>query len=358
MSVRLSELHDPVIESTSPKEGVNALRARFERFGQSDNMTGGNQNYPTRSSPPLRPITPPARKTQGPARPPPPKPSEKPRRPNSDIITEPVDRRQTRTPPVKGYSSPDLQEPQHPLAKVKSRSVGDLKVIREVGVEQTDSGGVSAPVQEITDSPSPAKKGKKGKNKTKSKGDHSEESSGSGKKFWRLKGTKSVDVNSSPKSSPEQRKASAPAVSPLPPLSSPSSEPPTPSPESFSSSEADSSKEGTPNSGRRKSHSGGKKSAVRKSESSLPELSASREKEKHKDLKKTKSSTAVESVYHSTAGSEEDMASPHSSPGVAGRKERRRESDVKEEARRIRKAVLNAGLSSLAIQGGIDGGLV
>jgi hypothetical protein len=43
---------------------------------------------------------------------------------------------------------------------------------------------------------------------------------------------------------------------------------------------------------------------------------------------------------------------------VAGRKERRRESDVKEEARRIRKAVLNAGLSSLAIQGGIDGGLV
>ena len=100
---------------------------------------------------------------------------------------------------------------------------------------------------------------------------------------------------------------------------------------------------------RRKSHTSGKKSAIRKTESSLPELSGGREKEKYEDLKKTRSSIAVESVYRNTTGSEDDMASPHGSPGVAGKREERRETNVKEEAKRIREAVLSAGLSPLAM---------
>lgn len=351
MSVRLSDLHEPDILASSPKGGVNALRDRFEKFGQGENTANANQNSASRSSSPLRPSTPPVRRTQGPPtppvgrtqgppRPPPPKPSEKPKR-YSDIPSESVDREQARSP----VKQPLPQRQQHPLTKSKSQSVGDLKVIKKDTEREAD--GASNGVITVEEVDTLHKKGKKEKKKSKSKDDLI---NGAGKsaKFWRVK-SKSTDVKDSPKSSPEassKRKVSAPTVSHHSPLSSAKKEPLASTSES--SSPESGSTEGTPESGRRISGTG-KKLAVKKTESSLVDA-ASRGSEnvrpEKKRLKKSKSTSGME--IHSR-GSEDSMVAsgttPQGSPVVGGRGRGREtgEEDVRKEAKRIRKAVLNAG---------------
>ena len=356
-AVRLSDLQDSDNEFSAAKECVNALRKRFEKVEHGDNTAKlSNKISLFQPSSLHRPLTPPARRTQGPPRPPPPKPSEKPKR-HSDLLTEPADiREQTRSvTPSKG--APALLE--HPLAKVKSRSVNDLKALGTEIKSEKINGSVAAVKEVHVDAPV-VKKEKKGKNKVKSKDDLVEdeavEPSSPGKKRWRLKGSKSIEVKSSPKISQDVRKASAPSLSHFSPNTSPRKEPLTPTPESPSSSEAGSSKEGTPKSIRRRT---AKKQAVRKTESNQTELTSSsrgsgkrnsRDFDK-KALKKCKSTNAVVSVYRNTEDEEDVMISGshrRSLPVVEERGVKRRqrgEAEVKEEAKHLREsAVLNEGL--------------
>ena len=334
-SVRMSDLHGSDNELASSKAGVNALRARFERIGSDDNIAASSSS--AKFPPPRGPSTPPARRTPGPARPPPPRPLEKPRRLSDHIsseIPDPVQRSVTPTAGVQASLS------QHPLAKSKSKSVGDLKAVKLEREPPANGSAAPAEISEGTDGTT--KKTKKGKNKGKSK-DHGGEEAG--KKFpkFRSKGKYSELQHSPPKSSPDLSKVKKPSTS-ASNQSSPHASPKKHAPPSPpSSSEADSSsKEGTPTAGRRrKSSNGGKKEAVKKTESSQGELASARESKIDKKLlRKSKSNFTGGSVY-----AEGDMfgASPHSSPGVGRRRREGGEpaqTEVNEEAKRIREAVV------------------
>jgi hypothetical protein len=358
-SVRMSDLHNSDNDLMSSKAGVNTLRARFERIGQSDEniaASSAGQNYRySSSSVPRKPSTPQARRTQGPARPPPPRPSEKPMRFSDQFPeqSEPFNTRSvTPTAGAPGALSPQSLSP-HPLStSSRSRSVGDLKVVKQETPANEVNGSAAVVTVEEVDGPV-AKKGKKGKNKGKGKEDNSNgtsSGSSSGKKFLHFKKGKSTE---SPRASPDpskHRKSSAPIISSQSsPHSSPDPLPPTLESPSSTSSEAGSSKEGTPTSGRRKSSSGGKKEALKKTESSQGDLASGRENGKvdKKALRKSKSNLGGTSV--SAEKQEGDMlgASPRNSPAVGGRKRRGREvgeADAKTEARRIREAaILGAG---------------
>ena len=276
-SVLMSDLHDSDNELASSKAGVNALRARFERIGSDDNIAASSSSakYP----PPRGPSTPPARRTPGPARPPPPRPLEKPRRLSDHISSEIPDPVQRSVTPTVGVQA-SLR--QHPLAKSKSKSVGDLKAVKLEREPPANGSAAPAEISEGTDGTT--KKTKKGKNKGKSK-DHGGEEAG--KKFpkFRSKG-KYSELQHSPKSSPDLSKVKKPSTS-ASNQSSPHASPKKHAPPSPpSSSEADSSsKEGTPTAGRRrKSSSGEKKEAVKKTESSQGELASARESKIDKKL--------------------------------------------------------------------------
>ena len=345
-SVRMSELHNSDNDLTSSKAGVNALRARFEKIGHSDDniaaSVGLNSRLSSSPSTPRKPFTPPVRRSQGPARPPPPRPLPKRFSEQFPEQKEPFNR--SVTPTAGSPASPNQSLAQHPLSQSRSRSVGDLKAVkqepdevvnRSTAVEETD-GAVN--------------KGKKVKNKVKGKDDIPKDTpsgSSSGKKFLKIKKGKSTE---SPRASPDpgkHRKSSAPVVSRSSPHTSPKKEPLPPTAESPSStsSEAGSSKEGTPTAGRRKSGSGGKKEIVKKTESSQGELASGRENGKvdKKALRKSKSNIGATSVYHT----EGEMlgASPRNSPAMGGRRKRGAlsESDIKQEAKRIREVVISAG---------------
>ena len=364
-SVRLSDLHNSDNDLTSSKAGVNALRARFEKIGQSDDniavssSTGGSNYRYSSSSVPRKPSTPPVRRSQGPARPPPPRTSEKPKQFSDQFLGEPKEPLNRSVTPTAG--APSCVSPQSPLShplsqSSRSRSVGDLKVVKQDVADEPANGSSAAVVEE--EGGGTKKKGKK-KNKGKVKEDNvNETSSGSisAKKFLNFKKAKSTD---SPHASPnpsKNRKSSAPVISHSSPHSSPKRDPLPPTLESPSStsSEAGSSKEGTPTAGRRKSSSGGgKKEAVKKTESSQGELSSGRENGKvdKKALRKSKSNFGATSVH--VDKQERDMlgASPRHSPALGGRARRRGreggdEADVKQEAKRIREAaIISAGLS-------------
>ena len=323
----MSELIDP-IESTSPKEGVNTLRARFENLGQSENKPTIRQNSPGRSSSPLRPLTPPVRR--GPQRPPPPRPVRPPR--PSDAPSP--DREQVRSP-----VNQLRHNQEHPLTNAMTRSLGDLNVIKKGKDSEQNSPSVGRAAVEEVDAPT--KKEKNKRRKSKSKDDLVEEGSGTGRKFWQK--SKSTDVKNSPKVVPDKRKLSAPAEGHDLPHSVPKKEPLTAAPE-VSSSES-SSKEGTPESGRRKSESW--KRALKKTESDVTELgSEGHKKHKKKGLIKSKSTLAAVDT-----GSESDMSSgtPRGSPWI-GRKKEVRKTDLTKEAKRIKEAaVVNEGLFHLIL---------
>lgn len=321
-AVRMSELIDP-IESTSPaKEGVNALRARFENIGQSENKPTIKQNLPGRSSSPLRPLTPPVRRTQGPQRPPPPRPVRPPHHSNDPS----PDREHVRSP-VKQLGQNQL----HPLTNSRARSLGDLHVIKKDKEGDENSTSASPTAVEEVDTPTT-----KRRRKSKSKDNLPEESSGTGKRFWQK--SKSTDVKNSPKVVPDKRKFSAPAERLDLPRSVPKKEALAAAPE-LSSSEA-SSKEGTPNTDRRKSDSW--KRALKKTDSNMTEVgSESLRKRKKKGLIKSKSTTGIDT----SSESERSGGTPRGSPWI-GRKREVRETDLTEEAKRIREAaVANKGLS-------------
>lgn len=312
----MSELIDP-IESTSPKEGVNALRARFENL----------ENKPTigRSSSPLRPLTPPVRR--GPQRPPPPRPVRPPR--PSDAPSP--DREQVRSPVNQlGHNQ------EHPLTNAMTRSLGDLNVIKKGKDSEQNSPSVGRAAVEEVDAPT--KKEKNKRRKSKSKDDLVEEGSGTGKKFWQK--SKSTDVKNSPKVVPDKRKFSAPAEGHDLPRPVPKKEPLTAAPE-VSSSES-SSKEGTPDSGRRKSESW--KRALKKTESNMTELgSEGHRRHKKKGLIKSRSTSGIGAAVDT--GTESDMSSgtPRGSPWI-GRKKEVRKTDLTEEAKHIKEAaVVNEG---------------
>ena len=278
MSVRLSEIHDSDNEATSSMEGVNALRARFEMFGHGGNTTADKQNFTVRSPSPHKPSTPPPRRTQGPPRPPPPKPLEKPRRFSDSPSEVFIDRVLARSPPLDQSQQSSSSAHQHPLAKCKSKSVSDLKIIRkeaqQTEVEDTVAASNGKP-EEVVDTLT--KKGKKGK-KSKNKTDLKEEASSSGKSGnklskW-LKGSKSVEAKNSPKASPEaskNRKVSLPTENSASPLSSPKIEPLASASENSSPEHSASSKTSSPESRRIKSESK-KEDALTKTESSKAEL--------------------------------------------------------------------------------------
>lgn len=326
--VRMSELIDP-IESTSPaKEGVNTLRARFENFGQSENKPTIKQNSPGRSSSPLRPLTPPVRR--GPQRPPPPRPVRPPR--PSDAPSP--EREQVRSP-VNQLG----QNQEHPLTNARTKSLGDLNVIKKDKESEQNSPSVSRAAVEEVDTPT--KKEKNKRRKSKSKDDLVEEGSGTGKKFWQK--SKSTDVKNSPKVVPDKRKLSAPGEGQDLPRSVPKKEPLATASE-VSSTES-SSKEGTPDSGRRKSESW--KRALKKTESNMTELgSEGHRRQKKKGLAKSRSTSGI-----GDTGSESDMSSgtPRGSPWIVRKKETRK-TDLTKEAKRIKEAaVVNEGLSHLIL---------
>ena len=344
-TVRMSDLHDSDNEVTSPKAGVNALRARFEKR-QSDNTKNANDNSAFRSPSPIRPLTPPGKRTQGPPpRPPPPKVLDKPKR-HSDLYSEPHDAKEQARSVTPNAASPPFysQQLEHPLTKSKSKSVGDLKAVKkELDTETVD--GTAAVVE------SPVKKGKKGKNKAKSKDNFASDSppnNSGGKKSWRKN---RFSIDSDPKSSPDKpRNSSAPMLSKFSPHTSPKKEALAPTPESPPSSETGSSKEGTPTSARRKSASGGKKEAARRTESSQSEFGSGRENGKQKDIEKKqlrriKTSAGVTSVYDNSRVRDDISSHPRSSPGIPKKGSGKEGGgvEVKQEAKYMKEAVLNAG---------------
>ena len=359
-SVRMSDLQD---SDNSPTGSVRNLRDRFEKRMEQGVDTKAEKNGPGFRSPsPVRSPTPPGKVARVPPRPPPPRRLlEDPRR-HSELYSEPQEQARSVTP---GAGSPpyyNQQRDPHPLAKSKSRSVGDLKAINKKELIEPKESVDVAPAPAVT-TPSPEKKEKKAKNKTKSKDnvmtDSSPNGSGGGKKFWRKNKSQSTDVSPSPKHSPianDQRKFSAPMLS-KPPHSSPKKEALAPMPESTSSSgSASSSKEGTPTTGRRRS--AGRKEVVKKTTSSHTELGSGRENGKQKEALRKSKSTGVTSVYQIPEG-RDVISTPRSSPAVEKKRRARDgggEGELIVEAKRIREAVLNAGLYYVA--GELSVGLV